>query len=444
MMQTLEQLRAGELQSIRRLTLRCNLTAFPPEILSLADSLEILDLSGNQLSSLPDDLDKLTQLKVIFCSQNQFTELPAVLGRCPSLQMIGFKANQIRSVPASSLPAQLRWLTLTDNKIAQLPQEIGHCRYLQKLMLAGNQLQSLPETLVNCHRLELIRIAANHLHSLPKWLLSLPRLSWLAYSGNPFCAELETAALASSSLDEMPWHTLELGALLGEGASGVIHRATHRESNADVAVKLFKGDVTSDGLPQCEMAASISAGEHPNLIKVLGRVIDHPENTHGLVMAFVDDAFGNLANPPSLDSCTRDVYATDTQFELSIALRIARSIASVAEHLHQQGIMHGDLYGHNILHCGEGRTMLGDFGAASFYAKDNQMLADSFQKLEVRAFGCLLEELIERCRVVSEKGGDDLSPLKQLTRECLREQPLLRPTFADINQQLLVIYRQCA
>jgi Leucine-rich repeat (LRR) protein len=83
MMQTLEQLRAGELQSIRRLTLRCNLTAFPPEILSLADSLEILDLSGNQLSSLPDDLDKLTQLKVIFCSQNQFTELPSRAGALP-------------------------------------------------------------------------------------------------------------------------------------------------------------------------------------------------------------------------------------------------------------------------------------------------------------------------------------------------------------------------
>ena len=124
-MHTLEQLRAGELHGIRSLTLCCGLTQFPREIFSLSDSLEILDLSGNQLSSLPDELVKLTKLKVIFCSQNQFTELPAVLGRCPSLRMIGFKANKIRHVPAISLPAKLRWLTLTDNEIEALPPEIG-------------------------------------------------------------------------------------------------------------------------------------------------------------------------------------------------------------------------------------------------------------------------------------------------------------------------------
>lgn len=436
-MHTLEQLRAGELQGIRRLTLRCNLTTFPRDIFLLADSLEILDLSGNQLSSLPDDLDQLTQLKVIFCSQNQFTELPAVLGRCTSLSMIGFKANQIRSVPASSLPPKLRWLTLTDNQIEQLPPEIGDCRELQKLMLAGNRLQTLPATLANCQKLELIRIAANQLHTFPTWLLSLPRLAWLAYSGNPFNAELEASALSSSSLDEMPWYTLELGALLGEGASGVIHRAIHRETNADVAVKLFKGEVTSDGLPQCEMAASVSAGEHPNLINVLAQVADHPDNAKGLVMALIDDAFRNLAGPPSLDSCTRDVYTADTRFALPIVLSIARSIASVAHHLHQRGIMHGDLYGHNILHCEEGRTLLGDFGAASFYAKDDHALADCFQKIEVRAFGCLLEELVAWCS--EPEHSTAVIQLQKLVKICQSEQISQRPTFEAINQQLAVI-----
>ena len=66
-MHTLEQLRSGALAGITRLQLRCGLTEFPRDIFDLADSLEILDLSGNQLCALPDDLPRLHKLRIIFC-----------------------------------------------------------------------------------------------------------------------------------------------------------------------------------------------------------------------------------------------------------------------------------------------------------------------------------------------------------------------------------------
>ncbi len=132
-----------------------------------------------------------------------------------------------------------------------------------------------------------------------------------------------------------------------------------------VALKLFKGAVTSDGLPLNEMNACITAGAHPHLIPVLGKLAAHPEAAHGLVMALIDSKFRNLAGPPSLDSCTRDVYPAETRFDLDDAIRIALGIASAAEYLHAQGITHGDLYGHNILHGADGQALLGDFGAAS-------------------------------------------------------------------------------
>lgn len=116
-MHTLEQLRRGELTGIQRLQLRCGLTEFPREIFELADSLEILDLSGNQLSALPDDLPRLHKLRVIFCSDNPFTELPEVLGQCQKLSMVGFKANRIARVSPKALPPLLRWLILTDNAL---------------------------------------------------------------------------------------------------------------------------------------------------------------------------------------------------------------------------------------------------------------------------------------------------------------------------------------
>src|SRR5487761_2800245 len=143
-MDTLSLLREGKLAGIKRLDLSCGLTAFPDEIYDLAASLEILNLSGNDLSALPDDLPRLKKLRVIFCSDNQFADVPEVLGQCPNLEMMGFKANKIESMSGASLPRGLRWLILTDNRLSELPAELGQCARLQKLMLAGNQLQHLP------------------------------------------------------------------------------------------------------------------------------------------------------------------------------------------------------------------------------------------------------------------------------------------------------------
>ena len=55
-MENLLALRRGELLGARRLDLYCGLTELPPEVFELADTLEVLNLTGNRLSALPDDL----------------------------------------------------------------------------------------------------------------------------------------------------------------------------------------------------------------------------------------------------------------------------------------------------------------------------------------------------------------------------------------------------
>ncbi|RAA25544.1 protein kinase [Burkholderia multivorans] len=437
MIATLEQLRAGRLTGARQLKLACGLTEFPREIFELADTLEVLDLSGNALSSLPDDLSRLHRLRILFASDNRFTALPDPLGACPQLEMIGFKANRIRTVPGAALPRVLRWLILTDNAIDALPPEIGDCSRLQKLMLAGNRLQSLPDEMAACRALELVRLAANRLDTLPDWLLRLPRLAWLAVAGNPLGAASEAAASADAGVTDIDWASLACERKLGEGASGVIYRARWRADMGErpVAVKLFKGAVTSDGLPDCEMAACLHAGRHPNMIPVIGRVRGHPDGVHGLVMELVDPALTNLAGPPNFATCTRDVYADDVRFEPAAALRIARGIASVARHLHARGIMHGDLYAHNILHGHDESALLGDFGAASLYDVRDAQRAALFERLEVRAFGYLLGELLERCE---PRGWAGAPALDALAAACLNEDVDARPSFAEIVDALTV------
>jgi len=394
-MDTLALLKAGQLAGATRLDLACGLTEFPSEIFSLADTLEVLNLSGNALTTLPDDLHRLHKLKVLFCSDNPFTELPACIGQCQALTMVGFKANRIEHVPAAALPPHLRWLILTDNRIEQLPDALGDCRAMQKLMLSGNRLRALPDSLARLENLELLRLSANRLERLPEGLLQLPRLAWLAYAGNPMSEAFSTPH-TDGVRGEIAWDRLQLSQRLGEGASGVIQQAL-LDADQPVAVKLYKGAMTSDGSPLNEMSACIAAGEHAQLIKVLGRLSGHPVGTAGLVMALIDPSFSNLAGPPSLASCTRDVYPADTRFSTESALRLVRGLASVGAHLHERGINHGDFYAHNVLWRESGECLFGDFGGASFYPGDEGEVSRALQRIEVRAFGLLLEEVLQRC-----------------------------------------------
>jgi len=427
---TLAALRSGQLKGITRLDLACDLQEFPREIFELADTLEILNLSGNALSALPDDLSHLSKLRVLFCSENRFTQLPEVLSSCVQLEMVGFKANSIREVAAAAISPKLRWLILTDNQITTLPDSIGSCERLQKLMLAGNQLAVLPEAMRGCTGLELLRISANRLKALPEWLLQLPRLTWLAFGGNPVSAGPHAPSPAKAHLQ---WTDLVLGEKLGEGASGVIHKAhwqpSPREAGHPVAVKLFKGAVTSDGFPAEEMAACLAAGNHAHLIGVLGELIGHPTGTSGLVMPWIDPGFRNLAGPPNLTTCTRDIYKDGQRFSLPLVLDLAKGLAAVGEHLHSRGILHGDFYAHNVLYRPEGGCFLGDFGAATVYPPQTSGGANPFEALEVRAFGCLLGELLERCEPELDVR---LASLKALQLCCVGPVAASRPRFAEL------------
>lgn len=430
-MDTLQQLRSGALQGARRLTLREGLTALPDEVYALADTLEVLDLSGNALQDLPHDLARLHRLRVIFCGSNRFTRLPEVLGDCPALEMVGFKANQIQHVPAAALPTPLRWLILTDNRISTLPEALGERPALQKMALAGNRLTALPQSLAGLQRLELLRISANQLTGLPDDLLALPRLTWLAHGGNPFSTVHESAAVAQLPTPQVPWAELTLQALLGEGASGYIHRAA-RASGEPVALKVFKGEVTSDGWPATELAACLQAGSHPGLIPALGRLEGHPAGADGLLMPLIPPEFRPLAGPPSLASCTRDVYDSALRLTAPAAHTLAASMAGALAHLHAQGLTHGDFYAHNILHDGQGQGRLGDFGAASFLAAVPARQAERLKAHDVRALGCLLEELLACC----DADGAAVLGLQALTQACLAPDADARPTAADAAQVL--------
>ncbi|WP_233382220.1 leucine-rich repeat-containing protein kinase family protein [Methylobacterium sp. C25] len=418
---TLTALRRGDLAGARELFLPGGLAEFPQEIFGLADSLEVLDLGGGNLTSLPAELGRLKKLRVLFLSGNRFERMPPALGDCPALSQIGLRGAGLREVPGEALPAALRWLTLTDNTVEELPAALGERPHLQKLLLAGNRLRALPEGLANARGLELIRLAANRFEALPAWLATLPSLAWLSYAGNPLERVTPLAGVAAVS-----WNDVTLGERLGEGASGITHRASWRAAGEtrSIALKLFKGAMTSDGLPDREVAACLAAGEHPHLASGIGRLAGHPDGVEGLAMRLLPSHWHALAGPPSLASCSRDVYDPALCLGDDAVRRLARAAASAAAHLHGRGLLHGDLYAHNLLWDGEaGEAVLSDFGAASWLPPGSDGAA--FQRIEVRAWGLLLGELLAL-------GPAPAAALQELQRACSQAEPAARPLMGEV------------
>ena len=166
-MNTIEELKSGSLNGTKRVKLACGLETFPQELFTLAETLEVLDLTDNKLSSLPENFGVIKNLKILFLSNNHFTEVPTILAKCPNLSMIGIRNNQISTFEENTLPLSTRWLILTDNELKKLPDSMGDLTLLQKCMLSGNKLTTLPQSMSKCHNLELLRIAVNQLHELP-------------------------------------------------------------------------------------------------------------------------------------------------------------------------------------------------------------------------------------------------------------------------------------
>ena len=210
------------------------------------------------------------------------------------------------------------------------------------------------------------------------------------------------------------------------------------------------------------MAASLSLTPHSNLINLLGFLAERDSSetsgaegpAYSRLASFQEFCSGMkvMAKPPSFATVTRDVYPPAGPLQgltLAQAHAIATAIASAAAHLHASGICHGDLYAHNILvdpaHVGPAAAAaaaaaaesqqwvkLGDLGAAFFYTPGSEQGA-LVERVEVRAWACLVEELLG---LVSDGGGGSAleGSLRALSASCgaLGGSVAARPSFAEI------------
>jgi serine/threonine protein kinase len=126
------------------------------------------------------------------------------------------------------------------------------------------------------------------------------------------------------------------------------------------------------------------------------------------------------------------VYPDSPCFSIPNVLSYARGVAAAAHHLHSRGILHGDLYGHNIL-VSEDRALVSDFGAACIYQGNSLLDSAMLERIEVHAYGILLHELLAHVTTSSSpQHGKKLAALQQLADHCCSMNVAARPGFSEI------------
>lgn len=195
--------------------------------------LEVLDIHGNQLSTLPIGLRRLQNLHLLNLNRNR----------------IDFACFDVLATLHN-----LRELRLADNHLdGALPAEIGCLSNLQILDISNNAVSSLPKSLANLHNLQKLLLSSNKLRHLDLACIPFQALLLLDVSRNLLSGtlagtlnqftRLQALDLSSNSLQEL---------CLSELALPVLH-----------TLSLDRNRVTSlPDLTLCEQLVTLTASEN--------------------------------------------------------------------------------------------------------------------------------------------------------------------------------------
>ncbi|KAI1089000.1 hypothetical protein F5B19DRAFT_399431 [Rostrohypoxylon terebratum] len=175
-------------------------------------NLEILDLHGNNISSLPDGMERLLRLRMLNLNENAFESLPfeslsklpltELLARknklsgtligpgvegFPQLQMLDVAANQIQLIVDSAQPLKLPSLhqfTISMNRVTSLP-DVSSWTSLLTINADENSITAFPEGFTSLGNLRHVDFTSNDIRIIPPEVSQMDSIAMLRITGNP-------------------------------------------------------------------------------------------------------------------------------------------------------------------------------------------------------------------------------------------------------------------
>ena len=114
---------------------------------------DVLDLNRNEIQQIPQGLDvlDLSHLKYLYLEGNTICLLPGDFFTClHSLEWLDLRNNKVQEIPRNvGEHKNLKTLLLGRNRLTFLPDELGFIRTLTGLNLSNNPLKDPPQFVIN-------------------------------------------------------------------------------------------------------------------------------------------------------------------------------------------------------------------------------------------------------------------------------------------------------
>ncbi|CBY08311.1 unnamed protein product [Oikopleura dioica] len=160
----------------------------PQSFEEISQTLEVIDLSSNQLQEIPDCLFECVQLRRLNLSNNEISEVHLQIDKWHHLRNLNLSNNKLTSLPASLQKlTQLTSLYISENQFdfEGIPRSIGKLGNLEVFSAAFNILETVPEGLTRCIKLRKMTLNNNKLITLPESIHFMPNLRDLDVRNNP-------------------------------------------------------------------------------------------------------------------------------------------------------------------------------------------------------------------------------------------------------------------
>ena len=428
------------------------------EVFDCENRLSWLILTNNDLKSLPPSIGKLKHLRKFAISGNLLTSLPSEMANCREMELMRLSDNLLMEVPdwLWKLP-KLAWLAIMGNPAFP-------CRLLQdSSQEKENSSSSIGAVLKTLPVFKRDHGNTNYVGELgtSKFALQVNEKELLGAGGSG--KVLKGRMTFESTEKNVAVKYFDVSSLIGNAARGRPLVASDGAVENEIEILARLGNIFSDNSKLGNIVYGKYKFQTCGTVRVLGLVQDEEGVYSGAVLDLLD-GYEKLGERPNFDTVTRDWFSKDCvlgDYPLAEQIRtenlhtqvlnsnlasdltqIGIQVTGTMKRLAEFGIYHGDMYAHNIIarrfQDQTIDTVLADYGAAT-YIPEGDMQRQYYEKLEVRALGYLLDDLLTAYFVdvtetegLSDHEAKSLCQLRELSSirdACLDQNVNTRPSF---------------